>query len=265
MGRRLAGMEARAGARLLQRMPRGYALTPAGEAILGNVERIESEALAIERRIGGRDVRLEGSVRLTTVESLAVEVLMPGLARFRALHPGIDLEITAGTNNLSLTRREADVAVRMARPTQQDLAVRKIGEVGWGVYASEAYLAAQGAPDFAAGAPGHRLVLNQADLMMQPEMAWFAGITGQARPVLRSNSRFTQRAAALEGIGLACLARYVGDGTALRRLVTPPPPVREIWLAVHSDIRHTARIRALTDFLATEIGTCAERLIPRKI
>jgi DNA-binding transcriptional LysR family regulator len=263
MGRRLAGLEARAGARLLQKTPRGFVLTPAGEAILGNVERIESEAQAIARRITGGDVRLEGVVRITSVESLAVKILIPGLAAFRAVHPGISLEITADTRNLSLTMREADVALRMARLTQLDLAVRKVAEVGFGVYASPRYLGAMGVPDFAAGAAGHTVILNQVDLMGFPEMQWFSSLTAQARPALRSNSRFAQAAAAEQGLGIACLARYLGDPADLVRLEAPPAPVREVWLAVHQDIRHTPRIRAVTDFLAAELRAKAGILRPQ--
>jgi DNA-binding transcriptional LysR family regulator len=83
MGRRLTAMEGRAGARLLSRTPGGFVLTPAGEAVMGNVERIEAEALAVERRITGRDIRLEGVVRVTSVEILAVDVLTE-VARFLA-------------------------------------------------------------------------------------------------------------------------------------------------------------------------------------
>jgi DNA-binding transcriptional LysR family regulator len=159
--------------------------------------------------------------------------------------------------------READVALRMARLTQLDLAVRKVAEVGFGVYASPRYLGAMGAPDFAAGAAGHTVILNQVDLMGFPEMQWFSSLTAQARPALRSNSRFAQAAAAEQGLGIACLARYLGDPADLVRLEAPPAPVREVWLAVHQDIRHTPRIRAVTDFLAAELRAKAGILRPQ--
>ena len=263
MGRRLAALEERAGARLLQKTPRGYTLTPAGEAILGNVERIESETLAIERSITGRDVRLEGTVRVTMVETIAVEIVLPALPAFRARHPGIVIDIAAETRSLSLTMREADVALRVARLDQQDLAVRKVGEIAYAAYASPAYLAARGMPDFAAGAPGHDLVLNQPEFMALAEMAWFAGFTAAARPVLRTNSRYGQRAAALQGIGIACLGCYLADSQPLVRLDAPTAPAhRELWLAVHNDIRHTPRIRAVTDFLAATLREAGQRLNP---
>ena len=263
MGRRLAGMEARAGARLLAKTPDGYKLTQAGEAILGHVERIEAEALAVERRITGRDIRLEGTVRLTTIEILAVEVLTSAFARLQCDHPGIVLEVATDARSLSLTRREADIALRLARLTQNDLAVRKVGALSFGIYASAAYLERHGPPDFTAGAPGHVTILNLTEAMGLEEMTWFTAMTHQARPAVRHNSRYGQRAAAEAGMGLAILSRFMGDGTGLVRLPTRgPPPVREIVLAVHNDIRHTPRIRAVTDIIAASMRAEADRLSP---
>ena len=186
MGRRLVALEQRAGARLLQKTPGGYTLTASGEAILGNVERIEAEALAVERRITGRDVRLEGLVRVTTVESFAVEVIMPILAGLRQRHPGIEVELLAEMRNLNLTRREADVALRMARLDQPDLTVRRIGVFGFGLYASAAYLAARGAPDFAQGGEGHEVILTQPEQLGGPEMAWITAVLPRAVPMVEA-------------------------------------------------------------------------------
>ena len=263
MGRRLAGLQHRAGAVLLQKTPRGYTPTAAGEAILGNVERIEAEALAVERRITGRDVRLEGMVRITTVESFAVEIVMPVLAGLRARHPGIDIELMAEVRNLNLTRREADVALRMARLDRQDLTVRRIGLLGYGLYASRAYLEARGVPAFDRGGEGHDLILTQPEQMEGPEMAWVTAILPRGAPALRTNSRYSHRAAAVAGLGIACLARYLGDAGDLVRLDPPtPPPVRELWLAVHTDIRHMPRIRAVTEALAAGVKARADELAP---
>lgn len=251
MGRRLAGLEARAGARLLQKTPRGYVMTAAGEAILGNVERIESEALAIERRITGQDVRLEGVVRVTTVEALAVRHVAPALAGLARLHPGIVVELVTDDRNLSLTMREADIALRVARPRQQDVAARRVATTRFALCAAESYLAARGRPDFAAGGAGHALVTTDADQMEMPEMRYLAAMLPGARPVLRTNSRDAQRAAVAAGLGIGCLPGFVAAGADLVALDPPaPPPERELWLVVHNDIRHTPRIRAVTDFLA---------------
>jgi DNA-binding transcriptional LysR family regulator len=266
MGRRLAGLEDRAGARLLLKTPSGFLLTAAGEAIIGHVEHIEAEALAIERRIGGGDIRLEGAVRVTTIEILGVEVLTPAFARLQREHPGIVIEVMVEARSLSLTRREADIALGLVRQTQNDVAVRRVGAIGFGLYASQDYLARCGTPDFATGAPGHLTILNPPDGMALPEMAWLTGLMHQARVGLRHNSRYGHREAAEAGMGVAVLSRVMGDATGLVRLETPTePPPRDVYLGVHNDIRHAPRIRAVIDAVVASMHAEAGRLAPNAV
>ena len=267
MSRRLVALEARTGARLVQKTPRGFVLTPTGEAVFANVERIETEALAVERTVSGRDVRLEGVVRVTAVETLAVEVLSPALAGFQQRYPGITIELLLGTRSLSLVRREADVALRMGRLPQADLVVRKLGDIANGLYASPGYIERFGMPDLAQGGAGHRVILTHEELLQTPEMAWLRAAAARAHVALHTNSRYAMRAATIEGIGFACLARYLGD-PAVRagQLVhlDPPsgPPQRELWMAVHRDTRHMPRVRAVTDHLSNAVRQAASVLNP---
>lgn len=270
MGRRLDALEHRAGARLLQKTPAGFVLTEAGEAILGNAERIEMEALSAGRLIAGKDVRLDGTVRLTTVETLAATVLSPILARFRRSHPGVRVEVVIATRSLSLFKREADVALRLAPFSQADVVARKVGRVGYALYAATEYLDRAGPPDWSRGAAGHAVILTEADLLDTAEMAWLRALAPAAATALVSNSRVVQRAAARDGLGLACLACYLGDETPdLVRLDPPPgpvgrPPGRDLWLGVHGDMRHTPRIRAFKEALRTGLHEAALRLDPAR-
>jgi len=138
-------------------------------------------------------------------------VYLSAVNAFHETYPGICLEVTTDTRSLSLTKREADIALRVARLTQNDVAVRKVRELVYGVYASPSYLDRHGQPDVLAGATGHFAVLTDEDLMALPEMACFRLLTAKVRPVLRDNSRYAHRTAAAASIGLVCLARYLGD------------------------------------------------------
>jgi DNA-binding transcriptional LysR family regulator len=267
MGRRLAALEARAGAKLLQKTPTGYVLTEAGEAVLANVERIEAEAQAVERLVAGKDIRLAGIVRLTTVDTLAVAILTPIIAAFRLSHPLVEVEIAASTRLFSLSRREADVALRPGPFTQGDIAVRKVGIMAFGLYASKSYLARHGEPDWSNGAAGHYLITTEHDLLDTAEMVWLRSVAPEATVALASNSRFMHLAAAHEGIGLICYTRHLADGDPeLVRLsgpaTAPQPPKRELWLGVHNDMRHTPRIRAFTTALQEGLRRAAARLDP---
>ena len=261
MGRRLEALERRAGAKLLEKTPAGIVPTRTGEAILASAERIESETLAIERLIAGADPRLEGTVRLTTVETLAAEILSPVLAAFRLTHPGVQVEIVAATRSFSLTKREADVALRVAPFVQPDLVARKVGTLAYGLYAAPAYLKRHDT------AVPHTLILTEPDLRDTPEMRWLLAFAPGGPVAVVSNSRLIQRAAARDGMGLACLARYLGDNDpGLVRMPlppsAPPEPVRDLWLGVHGDMRHMPRIRAFTDALQTGLRQASVRLHP---
>lgn len=257
MGRRLAAMEARTGARLLQRLPGRYALTSLGEAVLGNAERIEAEALAAERAITGRDVALEGVVRLTTVDTLAARVVTPALAALQSRHPGIVVELVPDTRSLSLSKREADIALRMTRFEGHEVAARRVGKVAIGLYASHdwAERAAEG---------NVRLVTVLDDQAHLPEAKWLRQQFPDAPVVFRSNSREVQLWAVQCGMGVAALARYRADAEpGLIRLRTDLPDlIRDVWLGAHVDMRHMPRIRATIDAVTGALRAHAVQLDP---
>ncbi len=260
MGRRLDALQRRAGAILLQKTPGGYALTAAGESVLVHAERMEAEALAAERAVTGRDVRLAGLVRLTTVETLLVEVLTPILAEFCDRYPDITLEVLVDRRVLSLSRREADVALRLVRPEGHELVARRVGILGYALYASDAYLARHGMPDPTSGCPGHRAILADEELLAVPSVAWAARVMREAAVALRTNSFHGQAAAAAAGIGLVCLPHLLARHYNLARVQTPEAPSHDLWLVVHEDTRHTLRIRALTDALTAGLRERADTL-----
>ena len=136
VGRRLSSLETNLGARLLHRTPDGYTLTLAGHDVLRQAERVEIEALGVERSVGGRDAKLEGVVRVTCTETMAAHVLAPCFAALQEIHSGILVELMPNPNVLSLSMREADIAVRLVRSNEHDLVVRRIGLIAFGLYAS---------------------------------------------------------------------------------------------------------------------------------
>ncbi len=243
MGRRLAAFEARAGVLLLQKTPRGYVLTSAGEAALAEAEKMETAALAAERAITGQDTRLAGEVRLTTIETLAAEVLMPILAQFAADYPGILVKLISSQRTLSLAAREADLAVRMARPLGGDLVIRKLGDIGYGYYTSPAYLARHGVPT--PGGAGHRVILMEDDAPNFPEYVAMAQYFAEAEVGFRSDSRYVQLQACKAGLGVACLAHYLAAPQGLARLPGCDAN-REVWLVQHRDTKETPRFKALS-------------------
>ena len=127
--RRIAGLEETLGVRLFERMPNGYALTPAGSETLGIVERIEDKVATIDRTVTGQDLRLSGSVHITATDMLALWLLPDHLAQFRVIYPRIEIGVAVGNQSLDLSRREADIALRIGNTPPETLVGRRVGHL----------------------------------------------------------------------------------------------------------------------------------------
>jgi len=257
--RRLKAVEDDLGVRLFERLPGGaYRPTAAGERMAAGAERMEDEALALGRDIAGRDHRLSGRLRVTTSETLCYRVLTPHLAAFRQMHPGIVVELVIDNRILSLSRREADIALRPVRPKEGDLWGRKLADVAWAVYGARSYVDA-----------GGRSVVSAADLARHPLIGWddaaarfgaadwLEGAAPAEAVVYRTASLVNQLEAAKAGIGLAALPCYLGDPEAgLARAMRKPVPelADELWIATHADLRSIARVRAFFDVVGERLA-----------
>jgi len=249
VGRRLASLEEMLGAKLLYRTPEGAAITPAGQAIVAQCETMEAAAASAERLVAGRDTRVAGTVRLTATEKIAYEILVPCIARLRRQHPELHIDLLTGVRSLDIARREADLAVRagLARPTQHGLICRKLGYIGFTLYASSDYLSRAGIPARGKGLAGHNLIrfLGAPRGIGEP----FIGESLEgARTVVRCNDQFVQLKAAAEGLGIIEMACYFGDNFPGIRRVWPhdPPVLKALWLLCPEDMRRATRIRVLS-------------------
>lgn len=253
VGRRLGALEERIGARLFDRTADGYVVTPAGRDLVARAERMEDEALAVEREVSGADQRLAGSVRVSATEMLATRFIAPHLSRFAALHPSITIDLSCTPRSVSLARREADVVLRLARPEEPDVVSRRLGSIALALYASREYLAQRGVPaDAERSLHGHDVVLFASSRAFTVENTWFEARLDGARVVLRSDSVSSIYSAALFGLGIALLPIVVAEREPeLERVPTSTAPEpRVVWQAVHVDLQKSARIRAVLSFLA---------------
>jgi len=260
VGRRLAKLEEELGARLFDRTPNGYLLTEAGHRLLPRAERIEREALGVERDVAGEDQKLEGVVRLTATEMLTTRFIAPYLRRFGERYPQIELELHCTNLDVNLARREADIALRLARPTQDDLIIKRLSFIDLGLYASLDYVDRYGLPKESLA--GHQLILFANTRPFRRENDWIAARMDGARLALRSDSVSAIYSATVAGAGIALLPCLVADND--RHLVRVPlegaPEPRQIWQAVHKDLRDSARIRAVLDFVGEIMTPIHERI-----
>lgn len=253
MGRRLAKMEQKIGARLLERHPKGYSLTNLGEQVLGNVERIEAEVLATERTVSGRDIALEGVVRVTSVDVLTSRILVNAVAALQIEHPKIQVELLPDQRSLSLSKREADIAVRLAQFEAQELITKKLGTMENGFFASKEYIDLHGMPNTQNSAQ-HSIVNVLEDQMHFEEAKNLVIALPHARTAIRTNSRETMFAACKAGIGICSLPRIRAsvDSNLIDLDLGVPNPKRDVWLGVHQDMRHMPRVRVVIDAIVAE-------------
>jgi DNA-binding transcriptional LysR family regulator len=251
VGRRVAQLEQGLGAKLFDRLPDGLRLTEAGRDVLCIAERLEAEALVLDRLVRGRDVNPEGIVRITTSEAFGARFLAPRLGALRAKYPGVRLEIITDVRNFSLSRREADIAIRTGTTEQDGLVVKTVGTVGFGLYGAKSYLAERGTPSKTADLPGHDLLGYEESLVRTPEERWITEASGGATFAIRSNSTNLLHAAIQQGLGVGMLPCWLGDpDPGLQRLLAKDAYVpRTLMLVVHEDVRRVARIRLVFDSL----------------
>lgn len=245
IGRRLRALEQAVGHTLFQRTADGFVPTDEGAGIVALAEQMEEGALAMERRLAGREEKLQGSLRISSADWFGAYVLPPIVADYARSYPHVDVEVLTGTRLFNLAQREADIAFRIVPFNAQDVVQRRFVRLPYGVYT------AVGSPDpvFGDGA-GHRLITHDTSTGQFPDIAWLKDSFPNARPLLASNNRNVQARMCAQGIGIAVLPQVVGNQVGgLRRLQLPvEPPTRDIWMGYHRDLRRLNRLRA---FIAT--------------
>jgi DNA-binding transcriptional LysR family regulator len=255
VGRRIDALETALDRRLFRRTPDGYFPTGDGELALARAEQIEEQVMAMEREISGRDERPQGQVRLTTYESMGECFLASRLGAFRRRYPEIELQLNMDNRPLNLSRREADLALRPGKPTQQALQIRKIGSVVAGLYAAPSYLKKRGEPRTVEELADHDIIDDEDPSQQYRLSRWLNQLVRGGRVTLRCDSAVAQAQAAADGLGIAVLYCYVGDTQrGLKRVLPKQELEHELWIAVHRDLQYAARVRALIEFLV-ELGT----------
>lgn len=260
--RRLEALEAQLDVRLFERLRSGYTLTEAGEALAETAERMEAEALSVERRVLGTDLKLEGHIRLSTSEALAFYMLPAHLAEFRAQYPNVALTVSVNNQLVDLSRRDADVVIRVSGAAPEHLIGRSVGRIGFASYATPAYLDRLGRErplsDYDwIGFEGPMSLIRQA--------RWMTEHVPTARQMLRVDSLGAAYEATVAGIGCGALPCFAADhDPRLERLRGSHVRTEaEVWVLTHPDLRKSARIRACLQFFGTRLAASADRLLGR--
>ena len=249
VSRRLAALEAALDVRLIDRLPRSCRLTTVGRQVLERAKEMEASAHGISRLAQAAHAPLVGRVTLSAPPVLVAHLFVEHLARFRAEYPDIRLSLSAQGQQISLSRREADVAVRLVRPKEAGSVARKIGTMPFGLYAQRSYT-------HLASPERWQFVAFDENYSDRPQQHWLLGIAG-GRPVACELNHISEHLmAARAGVGVAGLPCFIGDkDRELVRVGADAPSFsRDIWLLVHRDLRNTPAVRAVTDFATVVIS-----------
>lgn len=242
VSRRIGMLEGRLGLRLFDRLPKRWILTAEGEQLLAHAHRVEDEALSFARAGMGAGT-LRGVVRLSAPPALAAVLLIPRLAQLRARWPGISLEIVAEVREADLYRREADLALRLSRPHEPGLAGRPLAQLGYGLYACEAWF---GRPQEEWEFVGYGAAMKDT-----PQQAWLDKFAAGRPYAFRANEAQAVLSACRAGLGLSLLPHFLAhaEGLALHpdhaQVLSRP-----VWLVVHPDVRRSPRVSLVAELLA---------------
>jgi len=264
--RRINAIEKKFGVRFFDRLPQGYVMTDAGEMAVVAAERINGEVNDLSRELIGKDLRLQGSIRVTAPEGISLKILQPAINEFCKQHPEIQIDLVVTGNALQLSRREADLAIRVTNKPPDTSIGKRVSQFRFGLYASKAYL-------------------NKCDferpqtfdwLLMDDSRNWFTQSHWKilrhpaANTVVSSDSITIIMMAAKAGLGIAPLPCFLGDdeqdlvriNTGISNETNLP---LELWLLMHSDLRNTARVRALMTFLYEHLKKSSDLFAGEKV
>lgn len=255
LGRHIRDLEAALGVDLFTRSPQGLVPTDMAYALLPHAQAMAAASAALRRASTAQDGKTRGVVRVTASEIISVEVLPAMLTAFRKAQPEVVIELSVSNQSEDLLRKDADIAVRMARPTQQALVTRHIGRIELGAYAHKRYLRTHGRPATVDALRGHSLIgfdhetpyvrsLRPKDLPFTREL--FA---------LRTDNDLAALAAIRAGYGIGfCQVPLAAREPQLVRLLPEKlAPGMDTWVVMHEDMRRHLAVRKLFDHLATAL------------
>ncbi|RQZ64022.1 LysR family transcriptional regulator [Burkholderia sp. Bp9004] len=266
VARRIDALESALGIRLFDRLPRGWPPTDEGLHLAEHAARVEADVHAFARAAQGA-AALDGVVRVSASPVFASHFLAPRLARAQRAWPALRIDLMGEMHAANLYAREADLAVRLSRPSEPGLATRRLGTMRFALCAS---------PDWAAAPPNTWAFLGYDDALAQmPQQQWLERFAAGRRFAFIANDLAALHRACVAGAGVALLPRFLVDtsatdadaGTpasadpslstaaALVELTSAPrcDVEREIWLVVHPDVRRSPRVQRVADAIADAV------------
>lgn len=253
--RRLGQIEEAIGAKLFERHRSGYTLTTVGEEMVALAQRVDDDITAFTRKMAGRELSPAGELRVTTNDSLLIHLLTPLFVRFRRKCEDVRLDVVLANQELNLSKRDADVAIRATDNPPENLVGRRVASIAWALYGR--------ADDFPDPSAVDSESLYQRDwVSLSDNLATLKAVkfvhehVPPERIGYKVNTVLGLAEAVEQGLGIGHLPCFIGDArSGLVRLGEPNPDFSaDLWLLTHPDLRHSPRVRVFLDFLAAEVA-----------
>ncbi len=255
VGRRLTALENSLGSKLFIRTPKSFSLSPLGESMLADVMKMENAVQAIARKAAGGDESLCGNVRIATTDTLAEAFVIPALQDLRQRYPAITVTLLTALNIADISYHGADLAIRGARPDDDELIIKRLATIEMGLYASPHYLAQRGMPVKGEQLRGHDLLMFPRELVPRHWNNFCGEALHEPNVVLQCNSQLLLRSATHSGLGIGLLSAFLADkDPELVRLFPENKDWVDIWLVLHPDLQRAARVRAVVQALETSFS-----------
>jgi DNA-binding transcriptional LysR family regulator len=265
VSRQVSGLEESLQVPLFHRHARGLMLTEQGEILLKTVREIFAKLKMAEGRIIESRERPQGPLKITATIAFGSVWLAPRLKEFLEENPDIEVALVLTDNELDLSMREADVAIRMTPPTQSDLIQRRLMNIRYHVYAAPSYLEQHGTPQKPQDLDHHRLVVFGEDARPPvPNLNWLleAGVSGggKRKAFLRVNSTYAILRAVQSGIGIGALPHYLDHeaGNMVEILPELRGPVLDVYFVYAEELRHSNRIAVFRKFIVRKMEELAQ-------
>ena len=254
--RKIKAFEKELGVTLFENTPNGYLQTSAADRLFESMEAVETKIESSLRELKGLDQRIQGNILLETTDTVGCKMLPTILKKFQIAYPELSIELNISSDTVSLSKREADIAVRASAQPPPNLVGRKVGRIDFAVFAAETYLEncepIRSAEDLS---KHHILVLNESFGHLAVKQWMDRQITTDT-DVTKVNGILPLIELCEAGLGLAALPRFaLTSGCSVLKEIYPIPESLEhhLWVLTHRDLVKSTRIRITTEFLYREL------------
>ncbi len=250
VARRIDSLEQSLKLKLVDRRGRKLQLTVDGKSIAAIARRMDSEAAGIFRVADSRQQAVRGDVTISVPPALGTMVIAPHLPALAKAHPDLTVRLQSEARQVSLDRREADIAIRLKRPEEGDLMLVKLLEIRFRLYASRLYLTENPRESW-------QFIGSTGDLATSPQQLRLEMLAEGRRFAFWTGEVAMQLELAASHGGIAMLPDFLSPETCglLEAIPDEPPLTREVWLVVHNDLRHALPVRTVIDHLKSTVGS----------